>query len=161
MTACQSGTFKPGISEILFPTRALCCSGSEQRISISRKGTPDDSAISRKLSRTRLRSFTESDCIAFIGQVTGLRLACFPSVSEDAERISGEPRHAVVSPIHNELNAFRCSAKFSSNEFVANTREVIKDIALDVFCAFRVIIIRKITDDDVGFFHPVFCKTNL
>ena len=71
--------------------------------------------------------------VVYVFLIAGLRLACFPSISEDVNRKSGETRHAMVCPVHDELNASGYRAEFTHDQFVTNKREVIKDIALKVF----------------------------
>lgn len=67
----------------------------------------------------------------------------------------------MVCAVHHKLNAFCYRAKLADDQLVANKREMIKDVTLEVFRVFRIVVVGIITHDDVGIGYRVFDKTNL
>jgi hypothetical protein len=67
----------------------------------------------------------------------------------------------MVGAIHDEFDASGDGAEFPDDQAIAGEGKVIKNIALKISGAIRVIIIRVVPDDDVRILHRVLDEANL
>jgi hypothetical protein len=67
-------------------------------------------------------------------------------------RYAGE---LVIGAVHDEADPLRQSTKLADYQFVANERKMVKDIALEIFRAFRIVVIGVVSDQNVRILHSI------
>src|SRR5690606_5388453 len=70
--------------------------------------------------------------ITFVRQIIERRHHLFPTVAENLEWIGRYAGHLVIGAIHDELHATCDGAESADDQFVANERKVIENVALEV-----------------------------
>lgn len=101
------------------------------------------------------------DGVTLERQVAGCRHDLFPAVTEDLEWVRGYAGNFVIGAVHDEFDAAGDGAELTNDQPIADEREMIEDIALEVLRVFGIVVVRVIANDDIRVLHGVLDETHL